>query len=657
VIEPTPASIRLFRAFAVTTAVAAYLLVLLGGLVRITGAGLACPDWPLCHGRLVPPLEGLVLIEYGHRLLAASVSALVLLTAVLAWRARRAVPGAGRLALAVLLLVAVQIVLGGLTVKWRLTPGLVATHLGVAMLFLAGLLAQAVNALRPAGRPWACGASQRRAGHHEIKAGAPAPEGFRRLAVAATAATFVMILIGGYVGSSGAALACPGLPFCRGALLLPPDAPSQLHMLHRLWALVVAALVVWTAIAAMRLRVRRLIVAAHLALLCVILQIAAGVLNVATRLAPAVQGVHLGLAAALFAALVVLTALTRPAPELAVAAAGTAPSPAGTLPGATRRGRPMPTIAGGSADEPAADALPWPEAERRTALARAAATARDYLALMKPRIIMLLLITTITTMIVASPHHLPLAALILTVLGGTLAAGSANAFNMYVDRDIDAIMRRTCLRPVPAGRVRPAQALIFGVVTGCLSMAVMAFGVNLLAAALSTAGILFYVGVYTLWLKRATPQNIVIGGAAGAVPPLVGWAAATGRIEAPAIALFAIVFLWTPPHFWALALGKADDYRAAGVPMLPVVRGEAETRRQIFIYSLVLAAATLALYVPLHALGPVYAVAAVALDAVFVGLAWAVLVVRRPGLEMALFGYSILYLGLLFTAMVVDRLV
>ena len=632
--EPIPVSIRVFRAFTVTTAVAAYLLVLLGGLVRITGAGLACPDWPLCHGRLVPPLEGLVLIEYGHRLLAASVSVLVLLTAALAFRVRRSVPGSGRLAIAALALVAVQIVLGGLTVKLQLTPGLVATHLGVAMLFFAGLLAQAANAVQPAG--------------------AAAPDGFRRLALGAAAATFAMILIGGYLGSSGAALACPDLPFCRGPVVLPSDAPSQIHMLHRLWALVVAALVVWTAVAAARLRIRRLAVAANLALLCVVLQIAAGVLNVATRLAPAVQGVHLGLAAALFAALVVLTALTRPAPERSLAGTGrvTAPAPAAAP-------RPMPTIAGGSVDDPAladADTLSW-AAEPQTPVARAAATARDYLALMKPRIILLLLITTITTMMVASPHHLPLAALLLTVLGGTLAAGSANAFNMYVDRDIDAIMRRTCLRPVPAGRVRPSQAVVFGVVTGCLSMAVMALGVNLLAAALSTAGILFYVGVYTLWLKRATPQNIVIGGAAGAVPPLVGWAAATGRIDAPAVALFAIVFLWTPPHFWALALGKADDYRAAGIPMLPVVRGDAETRRQIFIYSLVLSAATLSLWVPLHALGPVYTLAAVALDAVFVGLAWAVLVLRRPGLEMALFGYSILYLGLLFTAMVIDRLI
>ena len=635
-IEKTPLPIRLFRIFAVTTAVAAYLLVLLGGLVRITGAGLACPDWPLCHGRLVPPFEGLVLIEYGHRLLAASVSAMVLATAALAWRVRAAVPGAGRLALAVLLLVAVQIVLGGLTVRWRLTPELVATHLGVAMLFLAGLLAQAVNALRPSAEP-------------------AAPASFRGLALAATAATFVMILIGGYVGSSGAALACPALPGCLGSLVFPADGPSQIHMLHRFWALVVAALVVWTAVAAARLRMRRLVVAAHLAVLLVLLQIAAGVLNVATRLAPAVQGAHLGLAAALFATLVILAALARPAAERTAAVHKTVPRT-----GAERSARPMPTIAGGAVDDPgaaAADTLAWSGDGRRTALARAADTARDYLALMKPRIILLLLITTVTTMIVASPHHLPLAALILTVLGGTLAAGSANAFNMYVDRDIDAVMRRTCLRPVPAGRVRPAQALIFGAVTGCLSMGVMAVGVNLLAAALSTAGILFYVGVYTLWLKRTTPQNIVIGGAAGAVPPLVGWAAATGRIEAPALALFAIVFLWTPPHFWALALGKADDYRAAGVPMLPVVRGDAETRRQIFIYSFVLSAATLALYVPLHALGPVYALAAAALDAVFVGLAWAVLTVRRPGLEMALFGYSILYLGLLFTAMVVDRLV
>jgi protoheme IX farnesyltransferase len=311
------------------------------------------------------------------------------------------------------------------------------------------------------------------------------------------------------------------------------------------------------------------------------------------------------------------------------------------------------TIAGGSVDDPAG-ALSW-AAARRPPLRGTLVAGRDYLALMKPRIILLLLITTVTAMVVAAPHHLALGTLLLTLLGGTLAAGAANACNMYVDRDIDAVMRRTCTRPVPAGRLRAPEALRFGIGMGLLSVAVMAWGVNPLAAALSTAGILFYVGVYTLWLKRTTPQNIVIGGAAGAIPPLVGWAAATGSLGLPAWVLFGIVFLWTPPHFWALALSKADDYRAAGVPMLPVVRGERETRRQILGYAVALVAVTLLLVYPLHALGPVYLGAALALDAVWVALAWTALR-RRPHAEMALFGYSLVYLALLFIAMVVDRI-
>jgi protoheme IX farnesyltransferase len=618
----TPRALRTYRGLAVATALAAYLLVLLGGLVRISGAGLACPDWPLCHGHLIPPLEGRVLIEYGHRLVAASVSVLVVVTALAALRVRRAVPAAGPVALSVIGLVAVQVVLGGLTVKLRLTPGLVATHLGVAMLFLAGLIVQTVVALETAFPP-------------ALERGSRA---YHNLVLAAASATYAMILIGGYVGSSAAALACPDLPFCRGSTLLPPDWPAHVHMLHRGWALVVLGLVLATAAAASRTGVRAIVSTAHLAAALVFVQIVLGILNVATRLAPWVQGAHLGVAAALFATLVVLVVLTHPSAEPARAHA-------------VRKA--LPTIAGGSVDDPA-DALPWP-GHRPRALRGALAAARDYLALMKPRIILLLLITTVTTMIVAAPHHLALWTLLLTVLGGTLAAGSANAFNMYVDRDIDAVMRRTCLRPVPSGRLRPTQAVRFGVATGLVSIVVMLWGVNALAAALSTAGILFYVGVYTLWLKRTTPQNIVIGGAAGAIPPLVGWAAATGTVGWPAVGLFAVVFLWTPPHFWALALSKADDYRAAGVPMLPVVRGEGTTRRQILGYSLMLAATTLFLVWPLHALGSIYLVCAAVLDAAFILLAWAVLQ-KRPHAEAALFGYSLVYLALLFAAMVVDRL-
>ncbi len=287
--------------------------------------------------------------------------------------------------------------------------------------------------------------------------------------------------------------------------------------------------------------------------------------------------------------------------------------------------------------------------------APAAAVLRDYAALTKPRIVLLLLVTTVTAMIVASPRHLSSLTLVLTLLGGALAAGSANAFNMYLDRDIDALMPRTRLRPVPSGRLRPVQVLGFGATAGLLSIAILGWGVNPLSAALSLAGIVFYVAVYTVWLKRRSSQNIVIGGAAGAIPPLVGWAAATGHVGLSAAALFGIVFLWTPPHFWALALRKADEYRAAGVPMLPVARGEPETRRQIFAYALVLTAATLLPYAPLHALGSLYLAAAAVLDGVFVWLAWAVLR-RRPGADAALFGYSIVYLAALFVAMAADRL-
>ncbi|HYM69264.1 MAG TPA: heme o synthase [bacterium] len=618
--------VRRYQGLAVATAVAAYLLVLLGGLVRITGSGMACPDWPLCHGRLVPPLEGPILIEYAHRLVAASVSVLVLATAIAAFAARRAVPRAGTTAVVILALVAVQVVLGGVTVKMDLTPGLVTTHLGVAMLFLAGLLVQAVISLRgPAGS-------------------LPAPASFRGLAWLTLAATYVMILIGGFLGSSGAALACPSLPACRGPVFLPPDWQAHVHMLHRAWGVVVTILVIATAAAAARTGARGLAAPANLAVVLVLAQFAAGVLNVATRLSPAVQGVHLGLAAALFGVLVVLATLAGPQPE---------PARAGVRAGS----KTLRTIAGSSVDDPA-EAIPWtPAADRPPAVRAISAVARDYVMLMKPRIILLLLVTTVTTMIVAAPHHLSLSILMLTVLGGTLAAGSANAFNMYLDRDIDAVMQRTCLRPVPSGRLRPTQAVGFGIATGLLSIVVLAWGVNALSAALSTAGLLFYVAVYTRWLKRTTPQNIVIGGAAGAVPPLVGWAAASGHLAAPAVALFAIVFLWTPPHFWALALAKTDDYRAAGVPMLPVVRGEQETRRQIFLYSLALSAATLVLYAPLRTLGPLYLALATVLDAVFVLLAWAVLTKRSPRAEMNLFGYSLLYLALLFAGMVVDRLI
>jgi protoheme IX farnesyltransferase len=275
----------------------------------------------------------------------------------------------------------------------------------------------------------------------------------------------------------------------------------------------------------------------------------------------------------------------------------------------------------------------------------------DYITLTKPKVQLLLLLTTVTTMYVAGDPSAGLVA--LTVIGGSLSAGGAAAVNHYYDRDIDAQMARTATRPVPSGRVRPGAALAYGLILAALSFLLLATTVNLLAAFLALSGFLGYVFVYTIWLKRSTPQNIVIGGAAGAVPPLVAWAAVTGRVELTALYLFAIVFYWTPPHFWALSLLMKDDYARVGVPMMPVVRGEGETRQLIVLYTVLLVALTL-MPVVFGYFGLIYGAAALLLGGVFISLAlrlWRE-AERRSALRTYLF--SLAYLALLFCAMVLD---
>jgi protoheme IX farnesyltransferase len=245
-----------------------------------------------------------------------------------------------------------------------------------------------------------------------------------------------------------------------------------------------------------------------------------------------------------------------------------------------------------------------------------------------------------------------------TLVGGTLAAGSANTINCYVDRDIDQVMRRTAHRPLPEHAVTPEAALRFGIALGVVATLELGLVVNWLSAGLAVAAILFYVFVYTLGLKRTTPQNIVIGGAAGCMPVLIGWAAVTGKVEPPALFMFLVIFYWTPPHFWALALRFRDDYAAAGVPMLPVVRGYLETARQILLYTWILVAVSFALFAVAH-LGAVYLVSCAVLDAVFVVEAtrlWRVIRAGGDGKPMRLFHYSITYLTLLFAAMAADVL-
>jgi protoheme IX farnesyltransferase len=288
--------------------------------------------------------------------------------------------------------------------------------------------------------------------------------------------------------------------------------------------------------------------------------------------------------------------------------------------------------------------------QQARAVARGA-QLRDFISLTKPKVQSLLLFTTIATMYVAGDPKIE--TVVLTCLGGALSAGGAGAINHYLDRDIDALMKRTSTRPIPAGRIAPRTALWYGILLGAASFALLSLTVNLLAASLALSGLLGYVLVYTMWLKRSTPQNIVIGGAAGAVPPLVAWAATTGHLSGAALYLFAIVFYWTPPHFWALSLLMKDEYARAGVPMLPVVRGEDETRRQIVLYTLLLVAVTMLPFAG-RLFNGLYAIVALVLGLAFTWMAVALQrsADRRAALRLYLF--SLAYLALLFGAMVID---
>jgi len=277
----------------------------------------------------------------------------------------------------------------------------------------------------------------------------------------------------------------------------------------------------------------------------------------------------------------------------------------------------------------------------------------DYITLTKPPIISLLLITAIGGLFLAAEGIPPLQTLTLVCIGGALGAGGANAINHFLDQDIDAIMSRTIKRPVASNRISPISALAFGITLNIGAFLVLTFGVNLLAATLTLAATLFYVLVYTGWLKRNTPQNIVIGGAAGAIPPMVGWAAVTGGLDLSALYLFTIVFFWTPPHFWALALMIQDDYEAAGVPMLPVVAGEERTIQNIFIYSLALVGLTL-LFGVSDAVGFIYLGTAATLGTYFIYLAWRLKLDYSIRKAKHLYLYSLLYLALLFAGMMVD---
>jgi protoheme IX farnesyltransferase len=597
-----PDRTRLLRRLAWTGSGFALGLIVLGGIVRITGSGMGCGEhWPRCNGEWFPPLDLPTLIESSHRWAAAVVSILVFAVALVAFRRHRAEPALRNPALLAAALLVVQVLLGAVTVKLVLPPWVVITHFANALLLLTALL---VVALRASSRIPPVERGERHESHG--------------LVLATAALGFVVILFGAQVANFDAGLLCLGFPLCNGSALPPEGDLAVLHWAHRVlaFAFLLAAGVLVTRLprggGAGPTALRRW---GAVALGATLAQIAVAAAMILHLLPSGLRALHLLVGAVIWTALVALAFYSARTPARALESPETDAPPA--------RGGPS--------------------------------LAADLVTLTKPRIISLLLLTTVAPMFI-TPAGLPSPMLVLWVMvGGYLMAGGANTINMWFDRDIDTRMTRTRLRPIPAGRISPAAGLAFGIALGAAAFTIFWFQVNPLSAWLALGGLLFYVFIYTVWLKRSSPQNIVIGGAAGAFPPLVGWAAMTGSLDLAAVYLFAIIFYWTPPHFWALALVKQADYARAGVPMMPVVRGEERTKYEMLVYTLILLPLTI-LPSFFGALGPFYGVAAALLGA---RLLWHCLRVLReqPVTPVAwgMYRYSLLYLALLFLAMGVDR--
>ena len=594
-----------YQKLALATLSLGFLLVVLGGVVRVSGAGSACgTDWPTCNGDLIPTSWTTdTVIAFSHRVLTAVGAVLTLALAALGWRLRSERQSLFVLPLAAVMLLAAQIALGGATVSTGRPALLVTAHLGLAELYVGTLLTLTVVAFAPElaralGRP---------VGGHLTRLG--------RLALGAALAVFALTMTGSYLAVSGDSLACSDWPLCNGRLIPSGWTAVDIHLVHQLVAAAATLLVVAVGVLVRRIRSdSQLIIALATATsVLMVVQIFVGAVSVWANRDPLVSVAHLSVAVVILGMLVAVVVLDRLIPV---------------------------------------GAAVWRPAAPVTMRQRLS----DYVTLTKPGVMVLLLVTTFCGMLVAE-RGMPSWSLVWwTLLGGALSAGGAAAMNHYMDRDIDAIMTRTRTRPVPSGRIPAVHVPVFGFTLTVLAVYILTVFVNPLAAVLSLSGNLFYVLVYTKVLKRSTPQNIVIGGAAGAMPPMVGWAAVTGNVALPALLMFAIVFYWTPPHFWSLALYKSGDYAAAHVPMFPEVYGPAETRRHIFLYTVMLVVTSL-FFFPLRVMGLFYLVAALIFGGIFLYKAYQL--THRPEaqeqLARSLFFYSIQYLGLLFAAMVIDR--
>ncbi len=587
-----------------------YFLIALGGTVRVSDSGLSCPDWPLCFGKAFAPAGLHALLEQFHRYTASIVSVLLIATTILAIIYARKERQILIPALIAPVFLVIQIILGGLTVLMKLPPEIITAHLATALVIFAMLITIAVLA-----------GKAKPSKEHPART-----RRFARLAITNALLVYGLMLSGSYVTNSSAAFVCSGWPLC-GTAASGAAHLVDINIFHRIVATFVGLVLIWTLISALRrYRVARgQAIVALVAGVLFVCQAGVGALIVLLKNQDFIQGLHLPLATAVWGMLVVLAGL------------------------AVRQLRAAPQGA-------ELEALEQEYEREKKEVGPIRTTISSYIDLMKPHVTVLLLGTTVAAMAIAKQGLPPLGLVFATLLGGAMSAGSANCINCYIDRDIDQIMGRTQRRSLPSGRVQPNQALIFGLALGIGSFVILAAFVNMLSALLATSAILFYVFVYTIWLKRSSAQNIVIGGAAGAVPVLVGWAAATNTITLPAIWLFAIIFYWTPPHFWALSLLIQKDYEKASIPMLPVVMGERETRKQILLYSLLLLAVTMVLFA-MRAMGLFYLVCALVLGGILVYMAVRLIRDQSKKWARTLFWYSNCYLAMIFAVMVVDRVI
>jgi protoheme IX farnesyltransferase len=600
---------------ALTTAVATYLLILLGGLVHGTGSSLACPDWPTCYGTMLPKMEGGVAVEHSHRLAAGLVTILTLVqaTVIQASRTPRYRP-LRRVAWLAVALVIVQALLGGITVMLRL-PTLVSTlHTATSLLFFMTVLYLAIRTRRGG-----MSAGTRAVASGTATPGAHDPPAVSMALVAAVVTYFQMVM-GGLVRHSGAALACLDVPLCRGSLWPANAHPTVLvQALHRLGAIAVAVAIATSAV--MNTRASRgqpgrraLALAAPV---LVGLQIWLGLHAVTSFLDLATVESHLAVATLLLASQIGL-ALWRPA------AAST-------------------TVGLGDLQAQVVAPRPW------------LGSLRDLVALAKPRITGLVIATFSGGMWLA-PGHLPAWRAAMTLLGTALIVGAANALNMFMERDVDGLMERTRGRPLPEGRLSPAAALVFGTALACAALPPLLLAGNALTGVLGGLAFFAYVAIYTP-MKRTTAAALFVGAVPGALPPLMGWTSVTGRLDAGALALFGVLFLWQIPHFLAIALYRAEDYGRAGFAILPLSAGERTTRVVITAFSMALLLTSLSLR-PLHVAGALYTGVALVLGVAF--LAWGLVGVRRAATRVwarSLFFASLVYLTLLFAALIVDRAV